>query len=85
MPTQHANAALTSQEQQEQHVLIFQQLEDYAWGSDPDFQNGLQAILGSDPSAEQAEQAEYLILRARCFYFARYDRSVSNSSLCCRD
>lgn len=71
MATQHANAALTSQEQEEQeeqHVLIFQQLENYAWDSDPEFQTGLQALLGSDPSAEQAE---HLILRARCFYFAR--------------
>ena len=61
-----SNAALGSQEQ---GLLRFQQLEDYAWDSDPEFQSGLQAILGPNPSAEQAE---HLTLRARCFYFARY-------------
>ena len=66
MATQHPNATLTSQEQA---VVGFRQLEDYAWDSDPEFQNGLQAILGPNPSPEQAE---HLTLRARCFYFARY-------------
>lgn len=66
MATPHSNAVLKSQEQ---HGSVFQQLENYAWGSDPEFQSGLQAILGSSPSPEQAE---HLTLRARCFYFARY-------------
>lgn len=67
MATQHPNAAALPS--QEQDSLRFQQLEDYAWDSDPEFQSGLQAILGTNPSAEQAE---HLTLRARCFYFARY-------------
>ena len=66
MTTQHSNAALRSWEQ---NVAIFQQLEDYAWDSDSEFQSGLQAILGPNPSTEQAE---HLTLHARCFYFARY-------------
>ncbi len=49
--------------------LIFQQLEEYPWTSDPEFQSGLQAILGPNPVPDQAEQ---LTLRARCFYFSRY-------------
>lgn len=66
MVTPQQNDVLLSQEQ---HVVVFQQLENYAWDSDPEFQSGLQAILGSSPSLEQAE---HLTLRARCFYFARY-------------
>ena len=66
MATQHPSSASTSHEPD---LLQFQQLEDYAWDSDTEFQSGLQAILGPDPSAEQAE---HLTLRARCFYFARY-------------
>lgn len=52
-----------------QDEASFQQLEDYPWGSDEEFQSGLQAILGSNPSPDQAE---HLTLRARCFYFSRY-------------
>lgn len=50
--------------------MLFQQLEAYTWSSDNEFQNGLQAILRSNPSSSQ-EQAELLTLRARCFYFSR--------------
>ena len=66
MATQHPNVTLGSQTHD---VTVFQQLENYAWDADPEFQSGLQAILNSNPSAEQSE---HLILRARCFYFARY-------------
>ena len=66
MATQHPDSFLTSHQPD---LLQFQQLEDYAWESDVEFQSGLQAILGPDPSPEQAE---HLTLRARCFYFARY-------------
>lgn len=66
MAPQYSNAILRSRGQD---VAAFQQLEDYAWDSDVEFQSGLQAILGSKPSTEQAE---HLTLRARCFYFARY-------------
>ena len=66
MSTQQSNAALESQEA---NVAAFQQLDNYPWDSDPEFQSGLQAILGSNLSTEQAER---LTLRARCFYFARY-------------
>ncbi|MCJ1450282.1 hypothetical protein MMC28_000612 [Mycoblastus sanguinarius] len=47
---------------------MLQQLEHYPWASDPEFQSGLQAILGSNASPEQEE---HLTLRARCFYFSR--------------
>ena len=51
---------------------IFQQLESYPWNSDTEFQSGLQAILGPNPTPEHAQQLE---LRARCFYFSRYATS----------
>ena len=47
---------------------LFKQLESYSWDSDTEFQSGLQAILGSNPTPDQAQQ---LTLRARCFYFSR--------------
>jgi len=53
--------------------VVFEQLDSYPWHSDPEFQSGLQAILGSDPSPDQAE---HLTLRARCFYFSRYSRPL---------
>lgn len=67
MATQHPNVAALPSQQQDS--LRFQKLEHYAWDSDPEFQSGLRAILGTNPSAEQAE---HLTLRARCFYLARY-------------
>jgi len=66
MATQESSDIRTSQNQDE---ALFQQLEDHPWGSDTEFQSGLQAILGPDPSSDQAE---HLTLRARCFYFSRY-------------
>lgn len=54
---------------QNQPETIFQQLEAYPWSSDTEFQSGLQAILGPDPSPDQAK---HLTLRARCFYYSRY-------------
>ncbi|KAL9097798.1 MAG: hypothetical protein Q9165_000124 [Trypethelium subeluteriae] len=49
-------------------VSTYEQLENYSWDSDEDFQSGLDAILGANPSPEQAAE---LTLRARCFYYAR--------------
>lgn len=66
MTTQEAPTAFPSEETNE---TVFQQLETYPWASDPEFQSGLRAILGQDPSQEQAQ---HLTLRARCFYFSRY-------------
>ena len=61
---------------------IFHQLDQYPWESDQEFQTGLHAILGSSASQEQAE---YLTLRAKCFYYSRYiasdDRAFSKSDL----
>ncbi|KAK3169938.1 hypothetical protein OEA41_009322 [Lepraria neglecta] len=51
-----------------QGAALYEQLEAYPWDSDPEFQSGLQAILGQDPSPDQAQ---HLTLRARCFYFSR--------------
>lgn len=47
---------------------IFQQLDDYNWTLDEEYQTGLCAILGGNAPPEQAES---LMLRARCFYFSR--------------
>ncbi|MCJ1352619.1 MAG: hypothetical protein MMC33_002603 [Icmadophila ericetorum] len=47
---------------------LFERLEAYPWDSDTEFQSGLRAILGPNPSPEQAEQ---LTLRAQCFYYTR--------------
>ncbi len=52
----------------ESDTQIFEQLEAYPWNKDAEFQGGLTAILGPNPSPEQAEE---LTLRARCFYYAR--------------
>lgn len=49
-------------------IKLFRQLDNYPWEADVEFQSGLVAILGSDPSCEQAES---LTLRAQCFYYAR--------------
>jgi hypothetical protein len=48
---------------------IYEALERYNWDDDIEFQAGLQAILGSNSTPEQAAE---LALRARCFYYARY-------------
>lgn len=47
---------------------LFNQLDEYPWASDQEFQGGLRAILGSvqDPS-----QISHLTLRAKCYYYAR--------------
>jgi len=47
---------------------IFRQLDVYPWEADAEFQSGLVAIRGSGPFSEQAES---LLLRAQCFYYAR--------------
>ncbi|KAI9657119.1 MAG: hypothetical protein M1821_003285 [Bathelium mastoideum] len=47
---------------------VYEHLESYNWDADQDFKNGLEAILGANPSPEQAAE---LTLRARCFYYAR--------------
>lgn len=48
---------------------LFQQLDNYSWNTDEEFQIGLASILGQNPSEEQAED---LTLKAKCFYYARY-------------
>ena len=53
----------------DQQDVIFRQLDQYPWDSDEVFQGGLQAILGPNPPPDQAE---YLTIRAQCFYYARY-------------
>ncbi|KAH8657072.1 hypothetical protein BGZ60DRAFT_384263 [Tricladium varicosporioides] len=49
-------------------IGIFQQLEDYNWDKDKEFQGGLSAILGPNPSPSQIED---LTIRAQCFYLSR--------------
>lgn len=48
---------------------LFRQLDAYPWEADAEFQSGLLAILGVDPSPKQADT---LTRRAKCFYYARY-------------
>jgi len=50
---------------------IYEALDRYNWDDDIEFQAGLQAIIGSNSTPEQTTE---LALRARCFYYARYDR-----------
>ncbi|KAI9716876.1 MAG: hypothetical protein M1812_005025 [Candelaria pacifica] len=47
---------------------LYTQVEDYPWDHDTEFQGGLEAILSSTASPEQAQE---LALRARCFYYTR--------------
>jgi hypothetical protein len=49
---------------------IYEALDGYNWDDDIEFQAGLQAIIGSNSTPEQTTE---LALRARCFYYARYD------------
>jgi len=51
---------------------IFRQLETYPWDKDKEFQGGLSAILGLNPSSSQLED---LTLRAQCFYLS-YKKST---------
>jgi hypothetical protein len=53
----------------EPYPEIYSEVDKYPWDTDEEFQGGLAAILGSDPSP--ARTAE-LTLRARCFYYSRY-------------
>jgi hypothetical protein len=48
--------------------FIFNQLDEYPWDSDEEFQGGLRAILGS---VQDPAQVEHLTLRAKCYYYAR--------------
>ncbi|KAK0122365.1 hypothetical protein ONS95_010606 [Cadophora gregata] len=47
---------------------IYEHLENYPWDNDKEFQGGLTAILGPNPSPSQLED---LTLRAQCFYLSR--------------
>ena len=50
---------------------FLQEFEKYPWDTDAEFQAGLTAILGPDPSAANPSQIKDLMLRARCFYYTR--------------
>jgi len=53
---------------------VLEQLHSYPFGSDPEFQDGLSAILGdpaSPTTAEAESERQNLILQAKCFYFSR--------------
>jgi len=47
---------------------LFNQLDNYPWDDDQEFQGGLKSITGS---TEDQAQLEHLTLRAKCFYYAR--------------
>lgn len=65
MTTQGASSASEAAVHPEEST--FRRLESYPFSRDPEFQSGLSTILSSNPS----QDPELLILRARCFYFAR--------------
>ncbi len=67
-PMMAAQEAIGASRPSTQSEALFEQLETYDWATDAEFQSGLQAILHSNPSSEQAE---HLTLRARCFYYSR--------------
>lgn len=50
------------------NTYLYHQLDSYDWEDDPEFQGGLNAILG--PIQDQA-QVDHLTLRAKCYYYAR--------------
>jgi hypothetical protein len=50
------------------NTALFHQLDNYPWSSDPEFQGGLSAILGS---VQDPQQIAHLTLRAKCYYYAR--------------
>jgi hypothetical protein len=50
------------------NTALFHQLDSYPWSSDPEFQGGLSAILGS---VQDPQQIAHLTLRAKCYYYAR--------------
>lgn len=47
----------------------FEQIKDYEWDDDHEFQEGLKSILTSE--LDPARRA-HLTLRAQCFYYSRY-------------
>lgn len=49
-------------------TYLYNQLDNYPWDDDQEFQGGLKAILGS---TQNQEQLAHLTLRAKCYYFAR--------------
>lgn len=49
-------------------TAVFQQLDNYDWDHDKDFQTALASILRS---AETPEQTAHLTTRARCYYYTR--------------
>ncbi|KAG9684017.1 hypothetical protein KCU95_g10908, partial [Aureobasidium melanogenum] len=49
-------------------TVVFQQLDNYDWDHDRDFQTALASILRS---AETPEQTAHLTTRARCYYYTR--------------
>ncbi|KAK8200850.1 hypothetical protein M8818_006167 [Zalaria obscura] len=59
---------MTTVESNDRSTELFQQLDNYPWDQDQEFQGGLRAILGS---ASSPEQVEHLTTRAKCYYFAR--------------
>jgi hypothetical protein len=57
---------------------VYEALERYNWDDDFEFQSGLNAILGSNSTPDQAAE---LALRARCFYYARCERILQRGVL----
>jgi hypothetical protein len=61
----------SSQEQESSHSnnqTLFENLENYPWSSEEDFQIGLRAILDTDTGQQNTDA---LTVQARCFYYSR--------------
>jgi Tfp pilus assembly protein FimT len=66
----HDNMSFTP-EQESSHSnnqALFENLENYPWSSDEEFQAGLRAILDTDTGRQNTEA---LTVQARCFYYSR--------------
>lgn len=58
---------------------VYDELDQFPWDEDAEFQGGLTAILGNNPPPEQASE---LTLRARCFYYQRLVAGLSRYTVC---
>lgn len=59
---------------------LFERIQAYAFGADPEFANGLAFVLGHpETPASEAEmnRDDDLVLHAKCFFYARYAGEIS--------
>jgi hypothetical protein len=66
----------------EDRDTIFSSIYNYPWAQDAEFQAGLSSILGrTEGQPERGINHETgLLVKAQCFYFARYEGSACQRS-----